>query len=114
MVGPSKGRPPMSHRKTDLGIPRRSKSAKVVLGAPGVEDLQALVIKVPHVARGQHRILRERNASDHRVSKIDDSPCSPPLRHESRRNLGSASVKIQDSILQVISQQVLELHLSLG
>jgi hypothetical protein len=32
MVGPSKSRPPMSHRKTDLGIPRRSKSAKVVLG----------------------------------------------------------------------------------
>src|SRR5262245_43774298 len=31
MIGPSKGRPPMSHRKTDLGIPRRSKSAKVVL-----------------------------------------------------------------------------------
>src|SRR5271157_5476469 len=35
MVGPSKSRPPMSHRKTDLGIPCRSKSAKVVLG--GVE-----------------------------------------------------------------------------
>src|SRR5262249_49733328 len=32
MVGPSKSRPPMSHRKTDLGIPCRSKSAKVVLG----------------------------------------------------------------------------------
>src|SRR5262249_25478620 len=31
MVGPSKSRPPMSHRKTDLGIPCRSKSAKVVL-----------------------------------------------------------------------------------
>src|SRR5262249_54849770 len=30
--GPSKSRPPMSHRKTDLGIPCRSKSAKVVLG----------------------------------------------------------------------------------
>jgi hypothetical protein len=25
MVGPSKGRPPMSHRKTDLGILCRSK-----------------------------------------------------------------------------------------
>src|SRR5215471_12336498 len=33
MVGPSKSRPPMSHRKTDLGIPCRSKSAKVVLDA---------------------------------------------------------------------------------
>src|SRR5262245_63412294 len=33
MVGPSKSRPPMSHRKTDLGIPCRSKSAKVVLGS---------------------------------------------------------------------------------
>src|SRR5262245_7742965 len=32
MVGPSKSRPPMSHRKTDLGIPCRSKSAKGVLG----------------------------------------------------------------------------------
>src|SRR5262245_2249592 len=32
MVGPSKSRPPMSHRKTDLGIPHPSKSAKVVLG----------------------------------------------------------------------------------
>src|SRR5437870_12501609 len=32
MVSPSKSRPPMSHRKTDLGIPCRSKSAKVVLG----------------------------------------------------------------------------------
>src|SRR5262249_61912639 len=31
LVGPSKSRPPMSHRKTDLGIPCRSKSAKVVL-----------------------------------------------------------------------------------
>ena len=31
MVGPSRSRPPMSHRKTDLGIPRPSKSAKVVL-----------------------------------------------------------------------------------
>src|SRR6266480_5400548 len=31
MVGPSKSRPPMSHRKTDLGIPCPSKSAKVVL-----------------------------------------------------------------------------------
>src|SRR5262249_30259950 len=31
MVGPSKSRPPMSHRKTDLGIPCRAKSAKVVL-----------------------------------------------------------------------------------
>src|SRR5215471_9091137 len=31
MVGPSKSRPPMSHRKTDLGIPCRSKSARVVL-----------------------------------------------------------------------------------
>src|SRR5262245_42956693 len=29
---PSKSRPTMSHRKTDLGIPGRSKSAKVVLG----------------------------------------------------------------------------------
>src|SRR5215472_8071449 len=28
---PSKSRPPMSHRKTDLGIPRSQKSAKVVL-----------------------------------------------------------------------------------
>src|SRR5438046_2709210 len=33
MVGPSKSRPPMSHRKTDLGIPCRSKSAKVVRGS---------------------------------------------------------------------------------
>src|SRR5262249_16975670 len=32
MVGPSKTRPPMSHKKTDLGIPCRSKSAKVVIG----------------------------------------------------------------------------------
>src|SRR6516165_9167813 len=32
MVGPSTSRQPMSHRKTDLGIPRCSKSAKVVLG----------------------------------------------------------------------------------
>jgi hypothetical protein len=30
MGRPSKSRLPMSHRKTDLGIPRRSKSAKVV------------------------------------------------------------------------------------
>src|SRR5262249_2394371 len=29
---PLQSRPPMSHRKTDLGIPCRSKSAKVVLG----------------------------------------------------------------------------------
>src|SRR5215472_16827610 len=36
MVGPSKSRPPMSHRKTDLGIPCRSKSAKVVLGAGSI------------------------------------------------------------------------------
>src|SRR5262249_37698346 len=35
MVGPSKSRPPMSHRKTDLGIPCRSKSAKVVLALAG-------------------------------------------------------------------------------
>jgi hypothetical protein len=27
MVGPSKSRPPMSHRKTDLGIPHPKKSA---------------------------------------------------------------------------------------
>jgi len=27
------------------------------LGAPGVNDLQALVVKGPHVARGQHRIF---------------------------------------------------------
>src|SRR5262249_19809323 len=33
MVAPTKTRPPMSHRKTDLGIPCRSKSAKVVLGS---------------------------------------------------------------------------------
>src|SRR5438034_183772 len=32
MVSPSRSRPPMSHRKSDLGIPCRSKSAKVVLG----------------------------------------------------------------------------------
>src|SRR6516225_4636819 len=31
MIGPSTSRQPMSHRKTDLAIPRRSKSAKVVL-----------------------------------------------------------------------------------
>ena len=31
VVGPSKSRPPMSHRKTDLGIPSRSRSAKVEL-----------------------------------------------------------------------------------
>jgi hypothetical protein len=31
MVGPSKSRPPMSQRKSDSGIPCRSKSAKVVL-----------------------------------------------------------------------------------
>jgi len=31
MVGPSKSRPPMSHRKTDLGIPRPRRTAKVVL-----------------------------------------------------------------------------------
>jgi hypothetical protein len=30
---PSKSRPPMSHRKTDLGILCRSKSTKVVLDA---------------------------------------------------------------------------------
>src|SRR5262245_18708725 len=30
---PLQSRPPMSHRKTDLGIPCRSKSAKVVLGS---------------------------------------------------------------------------------
>src|SRR5262249_30321312 len=40
MVGPSKSRPPMSHRKTDLGIPCRSKSAKVVLVA-GAEAISA-------------------------------------------------------------------------
>jgi hypothetical protein len=34
MVGPSKSRPPMSHRKTDLGILRPLKSAKVVLRRP--------------------------------------------------------------------------------
>src|SRR5215813_64173 len=34
MGGPSKSRPPMSHRKTDLGIPCRSKSPKVVLVPP--------------------------------------------------------------------------------
>src|SRR5260370_33256851 len=39
MIGPSKSRPPMSHRKTDLGIPCRSKSAKVVL-AQHLRDAQ--------------------------------------------------------------------------
>src|SRR5262245_21039285 len=38
MVGPSKSRPPMSHRKTDLGIPCRAKSAKVVLARQSVEE----------------------------------------------------------------------------
>ncbi|MET4121847.1 hypothetical protein ABIB85_008307 [Bradyrhizobium sp. JR1.5] len=32
MVGPSTSRQPMSHKKTDLGIPRSLNSAKVVLG----------------------------------------------------------------------------------
>jgi hypothetical protein len=31
MAGPSKSRPSMSHRKTNLGIPRLQESAKVVL-----------------------------------------------------------------------------------
>src|SRR5262245_36732281 len=35
---PLQSRPPMSHRKTDLGIPCRSKSAKVVLGARAKPD----------------------------------------------------------------------------
>src|SRR5262245_46650724 len=42
MVGPSKSRPPMSHRKTDLGIPCRSKSAKVVLG--GVSQIGLRIV----------------------------------------------------------------------
>jgi hypothetical protein len=48
MVGPSKSRPPMSHRKTDLGIPCRSKSAKVVLGREA--DVGPLVIAVEETA----------------------------------------------------------------
>src|SRR5262249_9113262 len=45
MVGPSKSRPPMSHRKTDLGIPCRSKSAKVVLvSRPGLLVILGRVI----------------------------------------------------------------------
>src|SRR5438034_7325273 len=44
MVGPSKSRPPMSHRKTDLGIPRRSKSAKVVLGYVELKSRLVLAI----------------------------------------------------------------------
>src|SRR5262249_9866406 len=42
---PSKSRPPMSYRKTDLGIPCRSKSAKVVLGMKTVSYL-ALVTAI--------------------------------------------------------------------
>src|SRR5262245_10381689 len=50
MVGPSKSRPPMSHRKTDLGIPCRSKSAKVVLAI----ELLEVAVNAP---------LAERDAS---------------------------------------------------
>src|SRR5215813_9457428 len=56
MVGPSKSRPPMSHRKTDLGIPCRSKSAKVVL-AKGA-DVSRNVLNGP----GRH----ENTADDRR------------------------------------------------
>src|SRR5215831_594135 len=59
MVGPSKSRPPMSHRKTDLGIPCRSKSAKVVLircyeftTAGGGVIMKSLVAKRSIVAAG--------------------------------------------------------------
>src|SRR6516225_11235080 len=45
MVGPSKSRPPMSHRKTDLGIPRPSKSAKVVLALLHPKSLPTRSIK---------------------------------------------------------------------
>src|SRR5262245_49092472 len=50
MVGPSKSRPPMSHRKTDLGIPCRSKSAKVVLVAVAI---LAMVIVPPALAKAK-------------------------------------------------------------
>src|SRR5215510_4879720 len=50
MVGPSKSRPPMSHRKTDLGIPCRSKSAKVVL-IPQLPDDPADALTVLRYAR---------------------------------------------------------------
>jgi hypothetical protein len=38
MAGPSKSRPPMSHRQTDLGIPRLQQSGHLVLivGEPGL------------------------------------------------------------------------------
>src|SRR5262249_36231402 len=49
---PLQSRPPMSHRKTDLGIPCRSKSAKVVLVAPQV-------LHAPHPARA-HSALKTR------------------------------------------------------
>jgi hypothetical protein len=50
MVGPSKSRPPMSHRKTDLGIPCRSKSAKVVLVAVAI---LAMVLVPPALAKAK-------------------------------------------------------------
>src|SRR5262249_35179725 len=45
MVGPSKSRPPMSHRKTDLRIPCRSKSAKVVLGPSSLARRHAAALQ---------------------------------------------------------------------
>jgi hypothetical protein len=47
MVGPSKSRPPMSHRKTDLGIPSRSRSAKVVLERLELRYRQAVRLRTP-------------------------------------------------------------------
>src|SRR5215831_7287287 len=74
MVGPSKSRPPMSHRKTDLGIPCRSKSAKVVLdcrshprfgeaGCPQHEETLAEVI--PPGERNAGLIEAEKNFQRH-------------------------------------------------
>src|SRR5262245_51323102 len=52
MVGPSKSRPPMSHRKTDLGIPCRSKSAKVVLGRVRIKSQLVTTIWIINVRFG--------------------------------------------------------------
>src|SRR5262245_31262972 len=95
MVGPSKSRSPMSHRNTDLGIPCRSKSAKVVLDrlSSALRDLELLAQIQQEAGRSFEVLLRAANANT-------------PASLKTIRDQVTQSVGLIDNILSGLDRDV--------
>src|SRR6201998_376496 len=77
---PSKRRPPMSHRKTDLGIPSASKSAKVVL----VQALKLRSFAVLDRDANGHAPAWDRAGAARTITCERAAPHNPPCKEQGK------------------------------